>query len=88
MRAQAAVADGRGGLAVRDIEVGDPGLGEVLIDLRASGVCHTDHQTMGEGSTGTTGQRGAGVVAARGPGAPPARVGGGGGGGGYWARVR
>jgi len=68
MRAQAAVADGKGGLSVRDIEVGDPGPGEVLIELRASGICHTDHQIMGEGFAGIIGHEGAGVVLAVGAG--------------------
>jgi len=62
MRARAAVSDGTGRLAVQDIEVGEPGPGEVLVDLRASGVCHTDHQIMGEGFVGIIGHEGAGVV--------------------------
>lgn len=68
VRARAAVADGTGAVRVRDIEVGDPGPGEVLVDLRASGICHTDHQIMGEGFVGVIGHEGAGVVAAVGPG--------------------
>jgi S-(hydroxymethyl)glutathione dehydrogenase/alcohol dehydrogenase len=39
---QAVIADGHGGSAVVDIQVGAPGLDEVLVRLRASGVCHTD----------------------------------------------
>jgi S-(hydroxymethyl)glutathione dehydrogenase/alcohol dehydrogenase len=53
---------------VRDIEVGAPGPGEVRVLLRASGVCHTDHQIVGEGFAGIIGHEGAGVVDAVGEG--------------------
>jgi Zn-dependent alcohol dehydrogenase len=64
MRARAAVADGHGGLMVRDIEVGEPGPDEVLVELRASGICHTDYQILEEGFAGILGHEGAGVVRA------------------------
>jgi S-(hydroxymethyl)glutathione dehydrogenase/alcohol dehydrogenase len=75
MRARAALADGKGGVAVRDIEVGAPGAGEVLVQLRASGICHTDHQLMGEGFHGIIGHEGAGVVEAVGAGVTTVQVG-------------
>lgn len=62
------MADGGGEVAVHDIEVGDPGPGEVLVRLHASGVCHTDHQIVGEGFRGIIGHEGAGVVEAVGGG--------------------
>ena len=68
MKAKAAVADGNGSVSIRDIEVGEPGPGEVLVDLRASGICHTDHQIVGEGFLGVIGHEGAGIVAAVGAG--------------------
>lgn len=44
----AAFFDGKGKLAVRQIEVPSPGPGEVLIDVKASGVCGSDlHQFAG-----------------------------------------
>jgi Zn-dependent alcohol dehydrogenase len=72
---RAAVADGNGTIAVLDVVVSDPGPGEVLVDLRASGVCHTDHQILGEGFRGVLGHEGAGVVAAVGPDVTSVRVG-------------
>ena len=42
--ARAVVSDGKGAMAVDTIEVGEPGPGEVLVALAASGVCHTDLQ--------------------------------------------
>jgi Zn-dependent alcohol dehydrogenase len=62
MDARAAVADGEGGLAVVDIEVGPPGPGEVLVELHASGVCHTDFDGLHGGFAGILGHEGAGVV--------------------------
>ncbi len=39
MKARAAVADGAGGYQVDEVEVASPGPGEVLIAIKASGVC-------------------------------------------------
>jgi Zn-dependent alcohol dehydrogenase len=60
--ARAVVSDGSGGFAVRDLEVGAPGPGEVLVELRASGVCHTDHDLIGAPVPLVLGHEGAGVV--------------------------
>lgn len=62
MRGRAALADGAGRIRVEDVEIGDPGPGEVLVELRASGICHTDHQILEEGFRGILGHEGAGVV--------------------------
>jgi S-(hydroxymethyl)glutathione dehydrogenase/alcohol dehydrogenase len=42
MRARAAVQDGRKSFSIEEIDVADPGPGEVLVQIKASGVCHTD----------------------------------------------
>src|SRR3954452_25025366 len=42
MRARAAVQDGKGNFSIEEIDVADPGAGEVLVQIKASGVCHTD----------------------------------------------
>ncbi len=63
---------------VEDIVVGDPGPGEVLVRIRASGVCHTDlHVKMGtwDGFPFLLGHEGAGVVEAVGPGVARPAVG-------------
>jgi Zn-dependent alcohol dehydrogenase len=60
--ARAVVSDGSGGFAVRDIEVDDPGPDEVLVEMRASGVCHTDHDLIGVPVPLVLGHEGAGVV--------------------------
>ena len=66
--ARAVVTDGRGGFAVRDTEVADPGPGEVLVEIKASGVCHTDHDLVGVPVPLVLGHEGAGVVQAVGDG--------------------
>ena len=62
-------------LEVRDVPVPEPGPGQVLIRMEASGLCHTDiHAANGDWPVKPTapftpGHEGVGVVAATGPGA-------------------
>ena len=60
---RAVVSEG-GRLSVTDVEVRDPRPGEVLVEMRASGVCHTDHDLMQVPLALVLGHEGAGVVAA------------------------
>jgi Zn-dependent alcohol dehydrogenase len=55
--------------------VRSPGAGEVLVELRASGVCHTDHDVLQLPFRLVLGHEGAGVVAAIGPGVDHVAVG-------------
>jgi (R,R)-butanediol dehydrogenase/meso-butanediol dehydrogenase/diacetyl reductase len=67
---RAAVIDGPGRLAVRDVEVAVPGPGEVLVRISYCGVCGTDlHSTLdGWAAPGTVGgHEWSGVIAATGP---------------------
>ena len=74
MRMQAAVLERFGEpLVVQEVELADPGPGEVLVRLVACGVCHTDLYTAsGADPSGyapcVLGHEGAGVVEALGPG--------------------
>lgn len=78
--AVAAVVEAAGGeFALQDVEVGELRPGEVLIDLRASGVCHTDLGARA-GAYPTPlpcvlGHEGAGVISAVGPGVHDLAVG-------------
>ena len=74
-RTLAAVADGQGHLSLEEIAVGDPGPGEVLVAMRASGICHTDHASLHWGRPLVMGHEGAGVVAAVGPGVTAVQAG-------------
>lgn len=63
--AWAAIGDGAGGFTVGRTEVAAPGRGEVLVDLRASGVCHTDWDGLRVMTAPyVMGHEGAGVVRA------------------------
>jgi S-(hydroxymethyl)glutathione dehydrogenase/alcohol dehydrogenase len=68
MRSRAAVAHGPGkGLSIEDVEVEGPKAGEVLVEIKATGVCHTDAFTLsGKDPEGLfpciMGHEGAGVV--------------------------
>jgi S-(hydroxymethyl)glutathione dehydrogenase / alcohol dehydrogenase len=81
MRMQAAVLERFGEpLVVQEVELADPGPGEVLVRLRACGICHTDMYTAsGVDPSGyaptVLGHEGAGVVERCGPGVSLVREG-------------
>jgi len=62
MKAKAALSDGKGNFFFDEVDIGDPGENEVRIRIGASGVCHTDWDTMRCGRTIILGHEGAGVV--------------------------
>ena len=73
MKIRAAVLERTGGpLTVTELDLAEPGLGEVRVRLHASGVCHSDQNAI-DGTAETRcptvlGHEGAGVVEAVGPG--------------------
>ena len=66
--ARAAVANGHGSFTIEELEIGSPGHGEVLVEVRAAGVCHTDFDSMSWARPVVMGHEGAGVVEAVGEG--------------------
>ncbi|HSN72119.1 MAG TPA: alcohol dehydrogenase catalytic domain-containing protein, partial [Steroidobacteraceae bacterium] len=74
MKSRAAIATGAGQpLVVDTVEVDGPREGEVMVEIRATGICHTDAFTLsGEDPEGRfpaiLGHEGAGVVVDVGPG--------------------
>jgi S-(hydroxymethyl)glutathione dehydrogenase/alcohol dehydrogenase len=62
MRARAAITDGKGNYAIDDFDLADPGPGEVLVQIKASGVCHTDLKILPTQPEVVMGHEGAGVV--------------------------
>lgn len=65
---RAAIADGVGAFAIDTIHVGSPREHEVLVQMRAAGICHTDHASLSWTRPLVMGHEGAGVVADVGPG--------------------
>ncbi len=61
-RTRAAIADGQGSFTIEEITVAPPLEGEVLVELRAAGICHTDHASLSWGRPLVMGHEGAGVV--------------------------
>ncbi len=66
--AKAIVTDGAGHFELDEVELGVPKQGEILIEIRASGVCHTDYDSMSWNRRMIMGHEGAGVVLACGDG--------------------
>lgn len=64
MITQAAVTTGDGTFSIESIEIGQPQAHEVLVEVKAAGICHTDWDSMRWGKTMVLGHEGAGVVAA------------------------
>ncbi len=67
MQARAAIADGKGRFTIDTIEVGEPLGDEVLVEIKASGICHTDHASLNWKRPLIMGHEGAGVVRAVAP---------------------
>jgi S-(hydroxymethyl)glutathione dehydrogenase/alcohol dehydrogenase len=59
---KAAIAAGDGTYRVETIGLDEPGPGEVLVTIKASGVCHTDWDSLGWGRAFILGHEGAGEV--------------------------
>ena len=68
VEARAIIADGGGAFADALLVLDDPGPGEVLVEIKASGVCHTDLDSLGWGRPLILGHEGAGFVGAVGEG--------------------
>ena len=67
MLTPAAIADGLGHFSLEEIEVGEPRAGEVLVEMRAAGICHTDHASLSWKRPLVMGHEGAGIVRRIGP---------------------
>jgi len=64
MKAKAAVTTGNGTFTIETIDVGMPQADEVLVEMKAAGVCHTDWDSLSWGDTLVLGHEGAGVIQA------------------------
>ena len=60
--ANAIVTNGKGEFILDQLRIDDPGPNDVLVEIKASGVCHTDYDSMSWGKLMIMGHEGAGVV--------------------------
>ncbi|MFD0796122.1 Zn-dependent alcohol dehydrogenase [Maribacter chungangensis] len=61
---KSAIATGDGKFIVDQVIVADPGPDEVLVQMKAAGLCHTDHDSLSWGKPIVMGHEGAGIVGA------------------------
>jgi len=59
---KAAITDGNGNFRIENIEVQDPQDDEVLVKIKAAGLCHTDHDSLSWGKQLIIGHEGAGTI--------------------------
>ncbi len=64
IHAKAAIADGTGKIVFDTLEVDSPSEDEVLVEVKAAGICHTDYDSVRWGKPIVMGHEGAGVVVA------------------------
>jgi len=62
IKSKAAVASGYGTFTIEEIEVDDPLQDEVLVQIKAAGICHTDWDSLSWGKPIIMGHEGAGIV--------------------------
>jgi len=72
---KAAIGDGRGNFTLEEIKVGSPRPGEVLVEIKAAGLCHTDWDSMSWKRPLVLGHEGAGIVKEVGEGVSHVRAG-------------
>lgn len=66
MHCLAAISDTQGGFTIQEVQLGDPGPDEVLVRIKAAGLCHTDHDSLSWDKPHIIGHEGSGIVEAAG----------------------
>jgi Zn-dependent alcohol dehydrogenase len=59
---KAAITDGQGNFKIENIQVNDPQPDEVLVKIKAAGLCHTDYDSLNWGKQLIIGHEGAGII--------------------------
>lgn len=59
---KAAITEGQGSFLIDQIEVNEPKADEVLVKMKAAGLCHTDYDSLNWGKTFVIGHEGSGIV--------------------------
>ncbi len=55
---KAALADGRGNFIIDEIEINEPQADEVIVKMKAAGLCHTDYDSLSWGKSIVMGMKG------------------------------
>ncbi|MEO9021546.1 MAG: alcohol dehydrogenase catalytic domain-containing protein [Ginsengibacter sp.] len=66
VKCKAAITDGEGNFSIQDIEVDEPADDEVLVQIKAAGICHTDYDSLRWGNQIILGHEGAGIIVKKG----------------------
>lgn len=61
-QAKAAIGNGKGEFTIEEIQVASPQRDEVLVEIKAAGLCHTDHDSLQWKRPLILGHEGAGIV--------------------------
>lgn len=72
---QSAIAQGDGAFVIDQVQLADPQADEVLIKIKAAGLCHTDYDSLSWGKPIVMGHEGAGVIAKVGTAVPDLSIG-------------
>lgn len=72
---RAAIANGSGSFSIEEVVVAPPQADEVVVRMKAAGLCHTDHDSLSWGKPIVMGHEGAGEVFAVGPGVSDFKIG-------------
>jgi len=62
IKCQSAITDGKGKFVIDEIAVAEPEADEVLVKIKAAGICHTDHDSLNWNKQMILGHEGAGIV--------------------------
>ncbi len=62
LKCKAAVTDGKGHFSIEEIEIEEPAYDEVVVKIKAAGICHTDYDSLNWGKQMILGHEGAGIV--------------------------
>ena len=62
LTSKTAIADGKGNFSIQQINIDDPQGDEVLVQIKAAGICHTDWDSQFWSKQLIMGHEGAGVI--------------------------
>jgi len=62
LKCKAALANGTGGFSIEEMEIDEPEADEVIVQMKAAGLCHTDYDSLNWGKRLVMGHEGAGIV--------------------------